>query len=956
MNDIRIITSTGYELDLFDNNQIEISNSIDDLQELNSIKGLYSSSFEIPATPNNNKAFEFYYENVDSFDPKVKMPIDIYEDTILQIVGYLKLEGCNYEKEKIVSYSVVLYAKNSNLLLDIEDKNLEDLTSINTTHIHSFTNILNTWTNYADQDFVYQIADNGQNYKVKKHTVTESFPGITVTVLTGNTYLETMIDDVVPGIKVKTYIDAIFNEAGFSYTCPLFNTLDFSKLIIPFCRDIEFDQNEQIVLANSTFNLERGLAPGWTFLLNNKSGIYDSCMNNTIFMKQYNYVGTQYNSNNYATGIQDVSYFRVPKKGKYGFSISQTVQVYNEASGGFDVDVKIAIIKQSLVFLAPQQVNNVVIKGEVIGSTAYSLEAYYDIPSPVYTLFASASAIELEKDDIVYCVLATPDILEQTLNNKHLPPIRYYGNNTFRVNFQSDDVIFPYVSQWTYQNMVPQDVSQQEFLKSIFTLFNLKLEQDKTNDKNYLIYPRDSFYSGGTLQNWDYKIDNNSIQTKAMPFLEEQLIDLTYDYEDDYYNLDFKENYGVNKYTYGHKLIDTGWKWDKDTKEIKLLFKATALATPSHFENGRTYDDAACYVMSRIWNDDGADLKLDFNQGLRIGYFNYLACSGPDANDVHHFKMFDYTTTPKGTDYNIDLIEKYGSSGLNEYYPYCGHLKYPQGYFYAPPHTPNLDINFETTKYYFSPNYTFTGITNQYELYWFNTIKDLVNKNSKMLTCKVLLSEMELYNLSFRDRIYFDGQIYILNSIRYVLGERLCEVELLTYDLDSTPYVNPIYQNINTTPNGNSLNLGNSNINSVNSVVLGDYNQGETNNSIIAGDSNGIQGTNLIIVGIQNNIQSNNVNVFGNNNYVATGLTGTTIFGDNLTPSAPGFYINGQLYANDSIPRIDVVDGGTPDIDGVQSVYNRKVKINIVDCGDIDAYPRKRMGGDSIVDLIDGNG
>jgi len=51
------------KLDLFDDEKINISSSIQNIQDISKVYTDFSQSFTVPASDNNNKIFEYFYQN-----------------------------------------------------------------------------------------------------------------------------------------------------------------------------------------------------------------------------------------------------------------------------------------------------------------------------------------------------------------------------------------------------------------------------------------------------------------------------------------------------------------------------------------------------------------------------------------------------------------------------------------------------------------------------------------------------------------------------------------------------------------------------------------------------------------------------------------------------------------------------------------------------------------------------
>ena len=115
--------------DLFDFEDINITNSIKDIKDIGKVFTDYSQEFTIPASRANNKILRHYYnfDLLDSFDARIKV------DAIIKISGSdyregkLTLMGSTLKKGVPYSYKVVFYGKTVSLKDLIGDDELGDL-------------------------------------------------------------------------------------------------------------------------------------------------------------------------------------------------------------------------------------------------------------------------------------------------------------------------------------------------------------------------------------------------------------------------------------------------------------------------------------------------------------------------------------------------------------------------------------------------------------------------------------------------------------------------------------------------------------------------------------------------------------------------------------------------------------------------------------------------------------
>ena len=98
------------------------------------------------------------------------------------------------------------------------------------------------------------------------------------------------------------------------------------------------------------------------------------------------------------------------------------------------------------------------------------------------------------------------------------------------------------------------------------------------------------------------------------------------------------------------------------------------------------------------------------------------------------------------------------SGNLNSY-GYAGHI-----YFDPITKVPLNDINYGAPKeiYFTTSSYP---TTNLFNAYYSDYMAEITDKDSKLLTCNVMLNTLDILNLDFSKYIWIDGVLFRLNSV-----------------------------------------------------------------------------------------------------------------------------------------------------------------------------------------------
>ena len=210
------LVSSGV-VDLYDDIPISLTYSIADIENPDQRNAVFSKTITLPGTLNNNNLFKHIYE-IDiysNFNPNAKALINLYDNNVLVLEGYLKLNNIIVLDEK-KEYEVVIYGNVANVFLDMGESLLQDLDFSDLDHVYNGANVEASWSATVGNNYVYPLIDYGYS------NTTNAGLG------------ETATEDYKPAIYVKEYIDRIFSTRGYTYSSPFFESDFFKRLIIPY--------------------------------------------------------------------------------------------------------------------------------------------------------------------------------------------------------------------------------------------------------------------------------------------------------------------------------------------------------------------------------------------------------------------------------------------------------------------------------------------------------------------------------------------------------------------------------------------------------------------------------------------------------------------------------------------------------------------------------------------------
>ncbi len=210
------------QLDVFEDEDLKISNNVTGLFDIGTLPSDFTRQITLPGTKKNNAFFEHVYdisiENPFLFATNIKVPCYLDFNGVYLINGYLQLNKVNMFQSKAVdSYEVTIFGTLSSFGKIINNTYLTDLTSLaKYNHTSSYNNITASWTgSLFNGDIVYPLADYGSNYQFTQGQY-ELFGMDDV-----NGALS--VQNFKPAIRVKKVLDAIFEEAGYTYSSSFMN-------------------------------------------------------------------------------------------------------------------------------------------------------------------------------------------------------------------------------------------------------------------------------------------------------------------------------------------------------------------------------------------------------------------------------------------------------------------------------------------------------------------------------------------------------------------------------------------------------------------------------------------------------------------------------------------------------------------------------------------------------------
>jgi len=146
-------------LDLFDDENIEVSSSIQNINDIAKVFTDFSQQFTVPASPRNNEIFKHYYQNdvEDGFIAKERQPARIEINYTPFRRGKIQLEGAELVEGEAQHYSITFYGEVVTLKDLFGDDKLRDLDYSSLSFDGTYNEVKTSLTSGSSLDVRYPL-------------------------------------------------------------------------------------------------------------------------------------------------------------------------------------------------------------------------------------------------------------------------------------------------------------------------------------------------------------------------------------------------------------------------------------------------------------------------------------------------------------------------------------------------------------------------------------------------------------------------------------------------------------------------------------------------------------------------------------------------------------------------------------------------------------------------------
>ena len=743
IEDVSVVYSHGGQLsgilgdgsvicDLYEDEDIPLSLSVDDFKNVAEKVQSYSKAFSLPATKRNSRIFDHVFEITrsaqgnNSFNPYIKTQCRLKEDGIVLFEGYLRLIDIQ-DKEGEVSFSVNLYSEAVALADILKDRKFSDLDLSELDHpytrnsiVETFTGAL-TYTNTGTSGFRtsgtvrYPFCDWEHQYLVQSN---------------GNPELVNLEGSFRPFINVKYLIDRIFNQTAFpfSYTSAFFNTADFERLYMDF--------NWGDATTPSVFTNSGGLG-----LIGSALSPPQSPINVTYFALTTSYQTVDFD--------ELVDYFNGPQTtlhSNFGYSGGTFTAVTDNQLYDVTYDMNFFVVNATFVSTFTATFVHTTAGGIVTNyeSGTFSTSGTSTLPQSNNYVYSGSFTVVMNTGDTLQFKakkISGNDMGIQGAGSISGTPI--YTGNLLTINTIANNAVSA-----TLLQTLRGELGQWEFLKGIFTMFNLITIPDKSDPSNILIEPyKDVFIqntsgtslaSRGIARDWTDKISVEEMKLTPLTDLNKMTTFKFVEDDDDYaFNVYKRSNGGA---LFGSKVYDaSGFTILEGEEEIVAEPFAATFCKPlmSQFPD---------FIVPTIYSyDSTSGVSSSFDNSPRILYLNGQ-------------KSLPFS-------YRVPAQNGVSAADLTQYLQFS-HLSSIPTVVNTPP------LSGDTRDFNFGEHNLVSGmglspVLNLFNTYWLPYLGELYNPDTRTMSIKVDLSAADISTFDMYDTVFIKNREFRVNKIDY---------------------------------------------------------------------------------------------------------------------------------------------------------------------------------------------
>ena len=216
------ISNTAKRIELFNDEKISITSSIQNVNDISKVFTDYSQSFTIPASDNNNEIFRHWYENAldNGYDQRIRYRGYIEIDTQVFRTGLWQLESATIKNNRVEDYKITFYGVLKSLTDKFGEDKLKDIAQLNDYTInYSGATVQSKITTTSDSDVLFPLISSQRVWQ---------YGGGGAQDISQNSH-HIHYPELAPALKIARIFDAIESKYGISFNGNFLTQSRFTK-------------------------------------------------------------------------------------------------------------------------------------------------------------------------------------------------------------------------------------------------------------------------------------------------------------------------------------------------------------------------------------------------------------------------------------------------------------------------------------------------------------------------------------------------------------------------------------------------------------------------------------------------------------------------------------------------------------------------------------------------------
>tara|TARA_R110000851_G_scaffold19523_1_gene60004 strand:- start:45 stop:2729 length:2685 start_codon:yes stop_codon:yes gene_type:complete len=608
-NAIEILGDGQVICDLYEDEDLPLTLSVDDFKNVAEKVQSYSKAFNLPSTKRNSRIFDAIFEVTRSsdgviFNPYRRTQCVLKQDGFILFEGFLRMLDVT-DKEGEISYNVNLYSEVIALADILQDRFFSDLGFEELTHDYNKDNIKRSWNESPDPSIAYTNTSTSgfrDDYTTLRYPFVDwnrqwiLAPTGSTSATPGNPKLPSLETAFRPFINIKYIIDRIFSDSPFTYESTFFNSTDFGKLYMDF--------NWGADRVGSMYN-ESGIG----FLVSNQVATTSFT---TVLTNDNDFPSNAGYSAGVFSPVNDSTFYNI----NYAHRV-----VENTATTTLDMRWK--MVKS--------------------GVTSFINQVTYLLDPPNDTLYIQSGSFSE--------YLNVGDTLELQFKTSNLSAVTTILAGTG----SNDDTIVSVsgiaTSDTSLSETLRGELGQWDFLKGLITMFNLVTLPDENNPNNINIEPYADVFLNSTDSvqlDWTDKIDISQIKLTPLVDLNRKTMFKFVEDDDDSAFNQYKNQ--VGGHLYGSLKFDATNQFNILDGEEEIIAEPFAATVVKPLEdNFPQFVTPAIYAMNEDGSTEGFENspRIMYNNGVKPTGASYFipAQNGLSSENQENFLQFSHLSS-----------------------------------------------------------------------------------------------------------------------------------------------------------------------------------------------------------------------------------------------------------------------------------------------------------------------